>query len=65
MEIHRGNRVKMKKIHPCGCNTFLVMRAGMEFKIRCDGCGREILLTRKKLEHNIKAVLQEPDNSKD
>ncbi len=59
MDIRPGDRLQMKKTHPCGSKEFLVLRAGMDFKIRCTGCGHEIMLPRLKCEKNIKKVLRE------
>ena len=48
----------MKKQHPCGENTFLVLRSGMDFRIRCTGCGREVMVPRAKAEKNIKSIIR-------
>jgi len=56
MDIAVGNLLIMKKKHPCGDNRFLVLRIGMDFKIRCLGCGHEIMLPRAKVEKGIKKV---------
>ena len=59
MDIRVGDRLQMKKQHPCGSNTFLVLRIGMDFKIRCERCGHEVMLPRTKVEKNIKKVICE------
>lgn len=46
----------MKKQHPCGSREFLVLRVGMDFKIRCLGCSREVMAPRQKVEKNIKEI---------
>ncbi len=51
----------MKKKHPCGENRMLVLRSGMDFKLRCVGCGREFMIARSKAEKNIKSVLREEE----
>ncbi len=56
-EYRVGDRLRMKKPHPCGGNTFELLRIGMDFKIRCLTCGHEIMAPRNKLVKNIKAVL--------
>ncbi|HCA71434.1 MAG TPA: DUF951 domain-containing protein [Ruminococcaceae bacterium] len=56
MNVHPGDLLFMKKPHPCGCRTFLVLRVGMDFKIRCTSCGREIMLPRRKCEKNIRKI---------
>ena len=53
-----GDVIQTKKPHPCGANRFDVLRVGMDFKIKCQGCGHEIMLPRVKIERNIKKVLR-------
>lgn len=62
MDINLNDRIQMKKKHPCGCDTFTVLRIGMDFKIRCDGCGHEIMLPRKTVEKGIKKFVLNGDN---
>jgi len=59
MDINRGDKLIMKKQHPCGCNQMLVLRSGMDFKLRCVKCGREFMVPRVKAEKNIKKVIRE------
>ena len=59
MDIQVGDRIKMKKPHPCGGNMFTVLRIGMDFKIRCETCGREVMLPRLKCEKRIRQVIRE------
>lgn len=59
MDIQVGDRVQMRKPHPCGCDRFVVTRIGMDFKIRCEQCGHEIMLPRVKCEKGIKKRLNE------
>ena len=59
MEVHVGDVLEMKKPHPCGARTFLVLRIGMDFRIRCTGCGREVMVPRSKCEKSIKRVLRQ------
>ena len=51
----------MKKKHPCGEKKMLVLRSGMDFKLRCIGCGREFMIARSKAEKNIKSVIRNED----
>ncbi len=62
MEICVGNTLIMKKKHPCGSNKWLVLRTGMDIKMQCCGCGREIMCERHKIEKNIKMILSEEVN---
>ena len=57
MNIEVGNILKMKKKHPCGCNEWLVLRVGADFKLKCQKCGHEIILTRINAEKNIKDIV--------
>lgn len=59
MDIQVGDILEMKKPHPCGGNLFLVTRAGMDFKIKCQKCGHIVMTPRAKVEHGIKKLLRE------
>ena len=59
MDVRPGDRLQMKKPHPCGGKEFLVLRAGMDFKIRCTTCGHEVMLPRLTCEKNIKKIIRE------
>ena len=56
MDIAVGDGLVMKKNHPCGDNRFLVLRIGADFKLRCRGCGREMMLPRSKAAKSVKRV---------
>lgn len=58
MEILVGDKLKMKKAHPCGGTDWLVLRVGADFRLRCLGCGREVMGPRSKFEKNVKAVVR-------
>ncbi len=58
MDIKVGDLLQMKKKHPCGADTFSVLRIGMDFKIKCLGCGREVMTPRARVEKNIKKILE-------
>ena len=59
MDIKLNDILEMKKQHPCGGKQFLVLRVGMDFKLRCTTCGREVMVPRVKTEKHIKKVLRE------
>ncbi len=56
MDIQIGDVLTMKKAHPCGCREWEVLRTGADFKLRCLGCGREVMGARVKFEKNIRQV---------
>lgn len=59
VDVQVGDKLIMKKNHPCGCNEFWVRRVGMDFKIECAGCGHLVMVPRAKVEKNIKKILRE------
>ena len=56
MDVRVGDVLELKKQHPCGSREWLVLRVGMDFKLRCAGCGHELMLPRSKAEKNIKKI---------
>ena len=59
MDVRVGDTLLMKKKHPCGSDHFAVLRIGADFKIKCTGCGHEVMLERVKVEKNIKKIIRE------
>ncbi|CDZ23577.1 hypothetical protein CCDG5_0439 [[Clostridium] cellulosi] len=59
MDIAVGDIIVMKKNHPCGCNRFIVLRIGVDFKIKCEKCGHEVMTPRVKIVKKIKNVIKE------
>ena len=59
MDIHVGDVLELKKPHPCGSRQWLVLRVGMDFKIKCQKCGHLVEAPRLKVEKNIRRVLRE------
>lgn len=59
MDIRVGDVLELKKQHPCGSKRWQVLRVGMDFKLRCAGCGHELMLPRSKAERSIKKVQRE------
>lgn len=58
MDIRLGDILELKKEHPCGRKEWLVMRVGMDFRLRCTGCGHEVLIPRAKVEKNVKKIMR-------
>lgn len=56
MDIQVGDILEMKKEHPCGSRCWSVLRLGMDLRLRCEGCGREVILPRRKAESSVKTV---------
>ena len=58
MDIRLNDVLVMKKAHPCGGKQWLVLRTGADFRLRCLGCGHEIMVPRFKAEKNIRSVIR-------
>ena len=61
LKFELNDKLKLKKSHPCGSDTFTVMRLGTDVRIICDGCARDMTFDRTKLEKMIKKVLTVED----
>jgi hypothetical protein len=61
MDVSINDILILKKNHPCGCNRMIVLRVGMDFKIKCEKCSREIMVGRNKIEKNIKKIIKVDD----
>lgn len=59
MDIQVGDILKMKKQHPCGSSEWEVLRIGADFRLKCTGCGHQIMLPRVKAEKNVRGVVRE------
>ncbi len=62
MEMQRyavGNIVRMKKKHPCGSDLWQIMRTGVDFGLKCQGCGRFVQIGREKFLRLVRGVVEE------
>lgn len=58
-----GDTVELKKNHPCGEKLFKILRVGSEIRIVCEGCGRDMVLDRLKLEKSVKKLIKGDENN--
>jgi hypothetical protein len=56
MDIRVGDILTLKKKHPCGSSQWKTLRIGADFKLKCTGCGHEIMVPRGKIEKSVKAI---------
>ena len=56
MEIAVGDIIKLKKQHPCGSYEWEVLRTGADFRLKCIGCERQVMIPRKTVEKSIKGI---------
>lgn len=54
-----GQKVRMKKLHPCGSDVWMIIRVGMDFRIKCVQCGRSLMLPRQKFEKSVREMIQD------
>ena len=59
MDIRVGDVLVMKKNHPCGSREWEVLRIGADFRLKCLGCGHEVMGLRSNFEKNVKQVKRE------
>lgn len=62
LKLNVGDIIELKKQHPCGSNCFKIMRAGMDFRIKCEKCGTEVWLKRSDLEKRVKKIKEMEGN---
>lgn len=58
VDIEVGDRVKMKKEHPCGANSWKIIRVGMDIKMECEKCSHIVMMSRRKFEKNLKEIIR-------
>ena len=61
MEYQVGNIVRTKKQHPCGSKLWELTRVGVDFKLKCQGCGHVSVLPREKA---LKVIPKKIENGK-
>lgn len=64
MQLFLGDVVQMKKAHPCGSDKWVIIRTGADIKIRCEGCGRIVMLDRPEFEKRVKKIISSASGEK-
>lgn len=49
-----GDIVRLKKKHPCGCFEWEILRVGADFRLKCLGCGHQVMIARTIVEKNLR-----------
>ena len=60
MNIQVGDVITMKKPHPCGSKEWEVLRIGADFRLKCAGCGHQVMIPRVQAEKNIREICKKP-----
>ena len=53
-----GDVVKLKKPHPCGSFEWEILRVGADFRLKCTGCGHQVMLPRRQVEKSTKNFIK-------
>jgi len=61
LQLFLGDVVRLRRTHPCGGDTWLVDRLGADIGLRCQGCGRHVLLERRLLESRLDGFVSRGD----
>ncbi len=61
MDVRVGDILELKKTHPCGSKRWEVLRVGMDFRLRCQGCQHELMIPRSKIEKSIKKIIRQEE----
>ena len=61
LDVYLGDVVRLRKAHPCGSSEWLVDRLGADIGLRCQGCGRHVLLERRLLESRLEGFVRRGD----
>ena len=56
-----GTKVVMKKPHACGTNEWVITRVGVDIKLKCINCNREIMMDRLEFEKKLRRIVNEED----
>ena len=56
-DVQVGDIVQLRKTHPCGSQEWLVIRIGADIGLKCRGCGRRVMLTRREFAKSVKKLV--------
>ncbi len=51
-----GDIITLKKGHPCGENKWEILRRGVDIKLKCLGCDRQIMIPRIDFEKRVRKI---------
>ena len=64
MNYEVGDIVKLKKQHPCGSSEWEILRVGADFRLKCMGCGHQIMIARRLVEKNTRDLQKKVENKR-
>lgn len=57
-----GDTVQMKKPHACGTNQWVIIRVGMDIRVKCGQCDHSVMIPRARFDRLVRKVLVKADN---
>lgn len=57
-----GDVVTLKKPHPCGSREWEILRVGADFRLKCQGCGHQVMMPRRLVEKNDRGLKKKEEN---
>ena len=61
LDVYLGDVIRLRRAHPCGSSEWLVDRLGADIGLRCQGCGRHVMLERRLLESRLDGFVTRGD----
>jgi hypothetical protein len=58
LELRLGDRLRLRKPHPCGGHEWRVVRLGADIGLTCERCGHRVLLARRDVERRLVEFLE-------
>ena len=58
-----GDRITLKKGHPCGVNDWTIYRIGADIGLRCAGCGHRVMLPRRQVDRRIRSKVSNSESA--
>ena len=58
LELRAGDRLRLRKPHPCGGNTWRVVRLGADIGLVCETCSRRVLIERRQVERRLVELVE-------
>ena len=62
MDLHLHDKVELKKAHPCGSTRWEILRVGADFRLKCEGCGHQVMMARPLVEKSARG-LRKPEKT--
>lgn len=56
-----GDIVRLKKPHPCGSQEWEILRVGADFRLKCQGCGHQVMVSRRLVEKNTRGLIKKTE----